>query len=70
MADLGSKCLKGRLKIGRFLLDVMVMMICGVMIWPVGRAQGRYKDAIVRAVSCPEGELALDSLFALVQHVL
>lgn len=53
--DLGSKCLEERLKTGQFLADVMLMVICGVMIWPVGRALGRYKDAIVRAVSCLEG---------------
>ena len=55
VACLGSKCLEERLEIGRFLVDVMVIVICGVMIWPVGRAQGRNKDAIVRALSCLEG---------------
>lgn len=39
----------------------MVIVECGVTIWPVGRAVGRYKDAIVRAVRCPEGGLTLDT---------
>lgn len=34
---------------------VDVMVICGVLFWPVGSALGRYKDAIVKAVSCLEG---------------
>lgn len=55
---------------GRFLVDVTVMVICGVMIWPEGRVQGRHKDAIVRAMSCPEGELSLNALFALALRVL
>lgn len=44
----------------------MLVDICGVMIWPLGR----YKDAIVMAASCLEGELTLETLFALVLHVL
>lgn len=38
-------------------MDVMVMVYGSmrVMIWLAGRAQGRYKDAIVRVQPCLKG---------------
>lgn len=45
------------------MLDIMVM------VWPVGRALGRNKDAS-QSIVIPGGELTLDALFTLFLQVL